>query len=169
METKARGGCGAILARGSGGAIVLMVVAKAYGGGAIWSIVLSSDEVVSMRVRQGPLLRRQLASVRVYEREELFLQQLGCRHGHAQAQHKLHEKRLLRAHRLFEHVHAEWKRVLQLRVAIAVNWPACLRARVCRQHNSTTSYQNSKARKHAHIIQIRFLPLCPAMGEGRDW
>ena len=32
-------------------------------------------------VRQGPLLRRQLVSVRVYEREELFLQQLGC-HGH---------------------------------------------------------------------------------------
>ena len=48
METKARGGCGAILARGSGGAILLVVVAKARGGGgAIWSIVLSSDEVVS--------------------------------------------------------------------------------------------------------------------------
>jgi len=82
METKACGDCGAILARGSGGVILLVVVAKARGGGAIWSIVLSSDEVVSMRVRQGPLLRRQLASVRVYEHEELFLEQLGCCHGH---------------------------------------------------------------------------------------
>jgi len=35
METKARGGCGAILARGGGGAILSMVLAKARGGGAI--------------------------------------------------------------------------------------------------------------------------------------
>jgi len=35
METKARGGCGAILARGGGGAILSMVLAKARGGWAI--------------------------------------------------------------------------------------------------------------------------------------
>jgi len=35
MEAKARGGCG----RGSGGSILSVVVAKARGGGAIWSIV----------------------------------------------------------------------------------------------------------------------------------
>jgi len=35
METKARGGCGAILARGSSGAILSVVVVKARSGGAI--------------------------------------------------------------------------------------------------------------------------------------
>ena len=82
METKARGGCGAILARGSGGAILLVVVAKARGGGAIWSIVLSSDEVVSMMGSSRAFAASAARVCALYEREELFLPQLGCRHGH---------------------------------------------------------------------------------------
>jgi len=42
------------------------------------------DEWCIAEGRQGPLLHRRLASVRVYERVELFLRQLSCRNEHRQ-------------------------------------------------------------------------------------
>jgi len=97
VEAKALGGGRAILARsGGGGAISSLVVAKAHGGGGAIlarggggaiSSIFQSDHLKKLSVRwgrQGILLHEQLASVCVYAREELFLRQLGCRHGHHQ-------------------------------------------------------------------------------------